>query len=222
MKKDSEVVVPLGAALALALAAGSGVAVAGANDKRLSGSEHETVRSMQAGQRFIVRFHGSADPRQVESVLNQAAAQAFPAPALTMRTRGTPQAAMSVRHLRTGALGYQVIETSRALDAVEAQAFMTSVMAMPEVAHVESDALMQRQLDPDDELYEELQWNFFEPTGGANLHNAWPRSTGEGIVVAVLDTGVDRLVGDRHDALAVDDDIGLRETVIDAVENFRV
>lgn len=209
MRKDRKVVVPLGAALALALAAGSGVAVAGANDKRLSGAEHEAVRSMQAGQRFIVRFHGPADPRQVESVLNQAAAQAFPAPAVSARMRGTPQAAMSVQHVRTGALGFQVIQTSRALDAVQAEAFMNSVMAMPEVAHVEPDALMQRQLDPDDELYEALQWNFFEPTGGANLHNAWPRSTGEGIVVAVLDTGYrphedlfDNLVSVGYDFIA--------------------
>lgn len=189
MKKRSKAVMPLTSALALAMAAGAGIALAGATDKRLMDAGQETARSMQAGQRFIVRFHDEAEPRQIEAVLNQAAAQAFPAPVLSTRTRAIPQLAMAVRFVRSGALGFQVVETSRALDAVEAESFMASVDAMPEIAHIERDALMQRQLDPDDALYADLQWNFFEPTGGANLHNAWPRSTGAGIVVAVLDTG---------------------------------
>lgn len=189
MNRVCKVGVPLAAALALAVVAGTGIAVAGTTGKQPMDGGQETDRAMQAGQRFIVRFHGAAEAHEVESVLNQAAAQAFPAPALSARTRTAAQAGMSVRFVRSGALGFQVVESSRALDALEAESFMASVHALPEVDHIERDALMQRQLDPDDELYEELQWNFFEPTGGANLANAWPRSTGGGIVVAVLDTG---------------------------------
>lgn len=209
MKKGCRAVRPLVVALAFAMAAGAGVAVAGATDKQLMGAGQEMAASMQAGQRFIVRFHGEARPSEIEAVLNQAAMQAFPAPVLSTRTRGAPPSAMSVQFVRSGALGFQVVETSRALDGVEADSFIASVHAMPEIAHIERDARMQRQLYPDDALYGELQWNFFEPTGGANLGNAWLRSTGAGIVVAVLDTGyrphedlLDNLVSVGYDFIA--------------------
>ncbi|WP_309234255.1 S8 family peptidase [Streptomyces lunaelactis] len=42
------------------------------------------------------------------------------------------------------------------------------------------------------------QWNLFEPTGGMNVPDAWRTSTGQGVTVAVLDTGIT-----KHSDLAV-------------------
>jgi serine protease len=56
------------------------------------------------------------------------------------------------------------------------------------VLYAEPDRLMQIQLTPNDSRYGE-QWHYFEATGGLNLPAAWDKSTGAGVVVAVIDTG---------------------------------
>ncbi len=58
----------------------------------------------------------------------------------------------------------------------------------PDVLYAEPDRLMQIQLTPNDSRYGE-QWHYFEATGGLNLPTAWDKSTGAGVVVAVIDTG---------------------------------
>jgi serine protease len=61
--------------------------------------------------------------------------------------------------------------------------------ADPQVAYVEPDLVMQALAAPNDTEYGR-QWDLFEPTGGMNVENAWPLSTGSGQVVAVIDTGL--------------------------------
>jgi serine protease len=48
---------------------------------------------------------------------------------------------------------------------------------------------MRPQLVPTDALYAQ-QWALFEATAGINAPTAWDKSTGTGVVVAVVDTGV--------------------------------
>ncbi len=55
----------------------------------------------------------------------------------------------------------------------------------PEVKYAEPNYIVRAYSVPNDEFYS-LQWNF--PM--INLEDAWEKSTGEGVVVAVLDTGV--------------------------------
>ena len=43
---------------------------------------------------------------------------------------------------------------------------------------------------PDDPYYAQYQWHFHNPTGGIRAPAAWDAATGEGVVVAVLDTGI--------------------------------
>jgi serine protease len=58
----------------------------------------------------------------------------------------------------------------------------------PDVLYAEPDRIMKIQLAPNDTRYGE-QWHYFEATGGLNLPTAWDKSTGAGVVVAVIDTG---------------------------------
>ncbi|HEV7720084.1 MAG TPA: S8 family peptidase [Iamia sp.] len=89
------------------------------------------------------------------------------------------------RRLSTGGVLVDLGEdtTQDELDAV-----IDEYRADPQVAYVEPDLVMQALAAPNDTEYGR-QWDLFEPTGGMNVENAWPLSTGAGQVVAVIDTG---------------------------------
>jgi len=91
--------------------------------------------------------------------------------------------------LRHGAFDVHVMRMDRRLAHAEAQALAQELMASdPEVAYAEPDRILHPQLAPNDTQYGQ-QWHYHEATGGLNLPAAWDKSTGTGVVVAVLDTG---------------------------------
>jgi serine protease len=96
---------------------------------------------------------------------------------------------MRASYVREMALGAEVIRVDRALDADGARRFIGELSRNPAVEYVEVDALMQPLLTPNDPSYAS-QWHYFEALGGINVPAAWDISTGEGIVIAVIDTGV--------------------------------
>jgi len=58
------------------------------------------------------------------------------------------------------------------------------------VEYVKRNYLMKATMVPTDPYYS-LQWNFSNSTsGGINMPAAWDKSTGQGVIVAVVDTGV--------------------------------
>jgi serine protease len=109
------------------------------------------------------------------------------------QTRGTdlPAARMglAMRSLRTTALGSKVLKADRKLSKDEARQLAADIEAAdPNVEYAEPDFMMQAAFTPNDPRYNE-QWHMFESTAGINAPAAWDRSTGSGVVVAVLDTG---------------------------------
>src|SRR5690606_5796570 len=74
--------------------------------------------------------------------------------------------------------------------------------ADPAIASVEVDVMLrhtgvarittdvQPQLTPDDPYYAQYNWHLQNTAGGVHAPAAWDVSTGEGVVVAVLDTGI--------------------------------
>lgn len=113
----------------------------------------------------------------------------------------------SAQYVRKTASGSDVVKLSRKLDSASAAALMRTLAADPSVAHVEPDVRAfhtgqlafraavaktsaSPTLTPDDEYFAQYQWHLHHPTGGINAPSAWNSSTGEGVVVAVLDTGV--------------------------------
>ena len=118
-----------------------------------------------------------------------------PASALaeTAKLRGTelPAARMglAMRSLRITALGSHVLKTDRKLSLDEAERLAADIEAAdPNVEYAEPDLIMRAAFTPNDPRYNE-QWNLFESAGGINAPAAWDRSTGSGVVVAVVDTG---------------------------------
>lgn len=95
------------------------------------------------------------------------------------------QAAM----VRALALSNRFIYTLKAgKSKSELKAMMGVFKALPGVLSVEEDILLHHTFTPDDPRYNE-QWSFYENTGGINANTAWDQASGQGVVVAVLDTG---------------------------------
>ena len=129
--------------------------------------------------RIIVKYRNT-------SALAAAAGQAA-------QLRGTdlPAARLGVtmNRLRATALGAQVLRADRRLSLVEAEQLARDIVASdPNVEYAEPDRILRRTLTPNDPRYNE-QWHYFEAAGGINAPQAWDKSTGTGVVVAVIDTG---------------------------------
>ncbi|WP_149195309.1 S8 family peptidase [Luteimonas suaedae] len=136
--------------------------------------------------RFIVQYRdaGRGGPAAATALrrINAAAADAGLA--------ASGAAGLRLRHLRRTALGGDVVAASRPLDAAEAERFLARLRLDPGVAFAQPDYL-KTTLDtvPDDPRYTDLQWDLHHPVGGVNAPQAWDVSGGEGVVVAVIDTG---------------------------------
>ncbi len=107
--------------------------------------------------------------------------------------RGTDSAAarsgVALNRVRTTGLGSQVLQVDRKLSLAEAAQLAADIAASdPNVEYAEPDRIMRHTLTPNDTRYSE-QWHYFETTGGINAPAAWDKSTGAGVVVAVIDTG---------------------------------
>jgi len=96
---------------------------------------------------------------------------------------------LAMRRVRTTALGSHVFKADRKLTLAEAQRLADDIAAAdPNVEYAEPDVMLRIAFTPNDPRYNE-QWNLFESTAGINAPAAWDRSTGSGVVVAVVDTG---------------------------------
>jgi serine protease len=96
---------------------------------------------------------------------------------------------MSVRSLRTLSTGAEVVRTDRKLDLAQSKQFMVELMRDPNVLAVEPDVRVTPRFVPNDPLYAQ-QWHYKNGPGGINAEPAWDLSRGDGIVVAVIDTGI--------------------------------
>ena len=81
------------------------------------------------------------------------------------------------------------MRADRKLDRVEAESLMRQLAADPNVDYVEVDQRMYAVLTPNDTRLSE-QWGFGTTAAGINVRPAWDKSTGSGVVVAVIDTGI--------------------------------
>lgn len=145
-----------------------GVSVAQANSD---------AKGQRSFDQFIVKFAPGSTPHR-----NAAARQRL----LDASGRA---AGASVQQLRRLAVDADVVRTSRKLDFPGAQAFMNRLRRDPAIEYVEIDRRMYPAFTPNDPRYGN-QWAYYEATGGINLPAAWDQSTGAGVVVAVLDTGI--------------------------------
>jgi serine protease len=86
--------------------------------------------------------------------------------------------------------GATVIQLSEPRPLEQIEAVVESLNRIDGVEYAEPDILMHPLFTPNDPRYEE-QWHYFEAAGGIRLPQAWDlaQGEGEGVVVAVVDTG---------------------------------
>lgn len=93
-----------------------------------------------------------------------------------------------LKRVRILATGATLVSSSRALDAAEFGRFKAEVLASGAVEYLDADVRVRIALAPNDPGYQQ-QWDF-TGSNGMRIPGAWNTSTGSGVKVAVLDTGV--------------------------------
>lgn len=98
-----------------------------------------------------------------------------------------------MKHMRTMATGAHVMAMSktqmRSMTAGKMQSVLAELQSRPEVEYAHFDRLLKPMATPNDPQYTN-QWHYYEATGGLNAPVAWDTTAGQGVVVAVLDTGI--------------------------------
>lgn len=156
---------------------------------------------LSGGQRFLVKYRAGASELNSTAVLDRGLSAALSRAALDRPTAANPRsvarAAVKAGLLRRTALpGWRLVSTTRMLDAQETENFLRELRANSavEVARVEQIyhhmAVARRAMTPQDPDYGRLQWNFSNAVSGVRATQAWDISQGEGVVVAVVDTGI--------------------------------
>ena len=97
---------------------------------------------------------------------------------------------IAAQNVKGTAAGAQVVKTSRALRGAEADAFLAELRSSPGVAYAEPDIIMYPSAFVPDDPGFPIQWNLWEEAAGIRAPQAWEISRGEGVVVAVVDTGM--------------------------------
>ncbi|RDS84580.1 protease [Dyella monticola] len=199
-----------------ALAAAMLLAVPAMHAASASASSAKYLGVKQADQtydRFIVTYKIGTTQRSDNSAALQnvmAAIQRAGLNIATLSSNGSSTPAVSASYQRKLAVGSELVRTSRKLSQSEANAFLAQLASDPAVAYAQPDRKMypvkdikastslakatdtQDPFTPNDTHYQDLQWNFFNAIGGANVNHAWTIADGTGVTVAVIDTGITR------------------------------
>ncbi|BAV96790.1 S8 family serine peptidase [Lysobacter enzymogenes] len=139
----------------------------------------------QGNSRFIVKFRsGSApagDAKSLSGALNRAAERvALPGAATGPRLRTVRAMIMP---------GARVVASDRALDRAQAAALIRQIAADENVEFVQLDGISRMMMTPNDPSFAQ-QWHYADSAAGIRLPTAWNASTGAGVVVAVIDSGI--------------------------------
>jgi serine protease len=127
-------------------------------------------------QRIIVKYRANAE--------NSAALES----SRTMMSDMSARFGTSMSQVRRMSSGANVMRMSNTLSAEQMKQLIKEMAADPNIEYVEEDRLMKRLLTPNDTYYN-LQWHYYEATGGLRLPATWDYTTGTNIRVAVIDTG---------------------------------
>lgn len=154
------------------------------------------------GSRLIVKYRDRQAAPAVKAQAVESAAGRALGSRLVRNGADAGAPAPAARHLRSMSIGADVLKLSRRLDAAQLEAVVRELRADPAVERVEIDRMKQHTgaariqadvrpaLVPDDPYYAQYNWHLQGTTGGIHAEGAWDTSTGEGTVIAVLDTGI--------------------------------
>lgn len=150
------------------------------------------LQTERAFDRLIVKFKDEAVTRSSVFDFNAARNQVSELESgKVLKSIGTGAAKLA--YLKSISAQTHVVVAGQKLSRAELFALAKQIEQDPRVAYAEIDEMVHAMFTPNDPSYLGQQWHYQGPTsfaGGANLPAAWDRSTGSGVVVAVIDTGV--------------------------------
>lgn len=190
---------PVGVAvLALSIATASAIAIAQlvppgkAFSKTQATAFAGPLQTQQRFNRLIIKFKDKATTTasvfDFFSARNQVAMLAG-----GTRLNLAKTSAVSLSYLKSVTSQTHVAVTGQKLSRAELFALAKQIEQDPSVAYAEIDEIAHALFTPTDPDYQSQQWHYQAPAtypGGANLPTAWDLSTGAGVVVAVIDTGI--------------------------------
>lgn len=143
--------------------------------------------------RLIIRYKDEARTRAGVFDFNAARSQvALLSSSATMKLSSLHASGLS--YLKSVNPQTHVAVAGQKLSRAELFALAKQIEQDPSVAYAEIDERMRPLFTPNDPYYGSQQWHHQAVTatnpGGTNLPTAWDISTGAGVVVAVIDTGV--------------------------------
>jgi serine protease len=185
VQRAPAVLSPFKAAQALTLLAMSALVLMPLSAKAATGSADT--------DRLIVKYRDASHSVLRSGRLVQEA-QSLPADTLQLRVNRAQgvaaQKGLSLNLLRQTGVGAHVFKLNRSLGAAEVKQLAAQLQAGDaSIEYVEPDLKMKALAAPNDSYYSK-QWDLYETTGGIRAPAAWDLSSGAGVVVAVLDTGI--------------------------------
>lgn len=152
----------------------------------ISATAHAAPPSGQLTNRVIIKYNTVQGPLSANgsSVIQNVPISDKDALASVMSS----STGVQMEHLRTLSTGADVFYLNDWMDHDEIAQHFSDLGQDPAIDYIEPDVMMHHMLQPNDSRFNE-QWHYFEPTGGLNLPDAWDQVNGEGVVVAVIDTG---------------------------------
>ena len=140
----------------------------------------DTVAVSGQTDRLVLRYRGDSGRQR-----------ALAAPATSAATQASlHRAGLQAVDIQRRANGLQVVQLDRRRPVARLLAAARQLMADdPSLLWAEPDYRMQAQAVASDPLFGQ-QWHYTEARAGINLPSAWDLSTGTGVNVAVIDTGV--------------------------------
>lgn len=169
---------------AIALALGPQAAVAGGTAQSMAvASSAQPGATSQPTDRLIIKYRHGLAGVDAGAMASQRAALHRSAQDVALRH------GLQMQLLKVGVFDSHIMKLERRVAQADVERLARDIMASdPSVEYAEPDRILLPLLTPNDTQYGQ-QWHYFEATGGLNLPAAWDKSTGTGVVVAVLDTG---------------------------------
>ncbi|WP_369976958.1 S8 family peptidase [Xanthomonas bundabergensis] len=191
------------AMLMMSLGAPSAFAAGAASPLPVKQPAKAAPADAQTSSRIVVRYNAGTAAASDRSAKLSAVQSAVSRASLGGSNGISRAAAASVRaeYVRTLGVGADLIRLSGKLSKADVDKVVAEIAADPAVKYAQVDVKLQRsdlpraaleqpQLVPNDPLYAQYQWHLSSATGGINSPAAWDVSKGDGVVVAVLDTGI--------------------------------
>lgn len=140
---------------------------------------------------FIIRFkEGSterADITSLKSAVTKTMDKLIKSKSVDASFSANLRRPFTFAHMRKLGNDAHLFKPSRKLARGEALATLQELANNPNVEFVEPNLVLQHQLTPNDPLYSQ-QWGY--GPSGIRAEGAWDVTTGAGVTVAVLDTGI--------------------------------